>query len=225
MQQVIILVEGPTEEAFVKEVLRPYLQNYKVWLTPTIVNTKIVKEGKNFKGGSVYFGKVQRDLTRILKDTSVYVTTFFDFYRLGTDFPMFNQMPINSIIYERIAFLEAAFEKAINNTCFKAYIQPHEFEALLFADVIGFESNFNDEPSFIDGIRRIIQKFPNPEEINEGATTAPSKRIEKLKPNYEKIFHGNMIALDNGIDVLLLKCPHFSVWIEWLKNLPKSNMA
>ena len=221
MQQVIILVEGATEEAFVKEVLRPYLQNHNVWITPTIVNTKIVKEGKNFKGGSVYFGKVQRDLMRILKDTSIYVTTFFDFYRLGTDFPQFNNMPLNSIIYGRIAFLETAFEKVINNGRFKAYIQPHEFEALLFADLIGFESNFKDEPAFIDGIRQIVQEFPNPEEINEGATTAPSKRIEKLKPNFEKIFHGNMIALDNGIEILLLKCPHFATWIEWLKNLHK----
>lgn len=219
MNQVIILVEGPTEETFVKEVVRPYFQGHNVWVTPTIINTKIVKDGKNFKGGAVTFGKSARDLQRILKDSSVYVTTFFDFYRLGTDFPQQHQMPQNVPIYERVAFLENAFEKGINNPRFKAYIQPHEFEALLFADISGFENNFSDEPAFIEGISCIIQAFPNPEEINDGATTAPSKRIETLKPKYEKIFHGNMIALENGIDVLLLKCPHFASWVQWIINL------
>lgn len=220
MNQVIALVEGPTEEGFVKEILRPYLQRYNVWITPTIINTKIVKDGKNFKGGSVYFGKVQRDLQRILKDNSIYVTTFFDFYRLGTDFPQYDQLPQNGHIYERIVFLEKALEREFNNTRFKAYIQPYEFEALLFADLTGFENNFSDEPVFINGVRDIIQAYPNPEEINEGATTAPSKRLESLKPNYEKIFHGNMIALENGIEIMLSKCPHFSEWVEFLKNLP-----
>ncbi len=222
MNQVIVLVEGATEEAFVKEVLRPYLQHHTVWITPTIINTKIVKDGKNFKGGSVYFGKVHRDLQRLLKDNSIHVTTFFDFYRLGTDFPRQIEMPTTGHVYDRITFLEKAFEQAINNNRFKAYIQPYEFEALLFADLTGFENNFADESAFIEGINQIIRAFPNPEEINEGLTTAPSKRIETLKPNFEKIFHGNMIALENGIEVLLLKCPHFAAWVEWLKNLSKS---
>ncbi len=221
MNQVIILVEGPTEEGFVKEVLRPFLQRYNVWITPTIINTKIVKDGKNFKGGSVYFGKVQRDLLRILKDSSVQVTTFFDFYRLGTDFPQYTQIPQNCHVYERVIFLENALEKTLNNARFKAYIQPYEFEALLFADLSGFEANFSDEPTFVESIKHIIQDYPNPEEINDGTATAPSKRLENLKPNYEKIFHGNMIALENGIEILLEKCPHFAAWVEWLKNLPK----
>jgi hypothetical protein len=219
MNQVIILVEGPTEETFVKEVLRPYLQKHNVWVTPTIINSKIDKYVTNYKGGSVTFGKAQRDLQRLLKDNSIYVTTFFDFYRLGTDFPQQKEMPINVDIYDRLTFLENAFEKGINHPRFKAYIQPYEFEALLFADINGFQNNFSDEPKFIDAINRIIQAFPNPEEINNGATTAPSKRIESLKPNYEKIFHGNMIALDNGIEVLILKCPHFAAWIQWFIHI------
>ena len=160
-------------------------------------------------------------MQRLLKDNSIHVTTFFDFYRLGTDFPKQNEMPVNRHVYERIEFLENAFEEAMNNRRFKAYIQPYEFEALLFADLTGFENSFSDEPIFIEGINHIIQEYPNPEEINEGTTTAPSKRIKRLKPNYEKIFHGNMIALENGIDILLVKCPHFAAWVDWLKKLPK----
>ena len=51
MQKMLVLVEGQTEEKFVKEVLTPHLHNYGKYLIPTIVNTKKVKSGSNFKGG------------------------------------------------------------------------------------------------------------------------------------------------------------------------------
>jgi Domain of unknown function (DUF4276) len=218
--QVVILVEGQTEEAFVKELLCPYLQHSGVWIEPKIIVTKIVKSGANFKGGSVSFGKAQRDLTILLKDKSIYVTTFFDFYGLKNDFPSFTDMPNREhSIYTRIKFLEKACEKAINNARFKAYFQPYEFEALLFASIDGFKNNFPSDTDFIKGIERIQIAYPNPEKINDQPTTAPSKRIVQLKANYEKIFHGNMIALENGMDVLIEKCPHFAEWVNWLKGL------
>lgn len=218
--QVVVLVEGQTEEAFVKELLCPYLQNFSVWIEPKIIVTKIVKSGSNFKGGSVSFGKAQRDLTILLKDKSIYVTTFFDFYGLKSDFPNFMDMPNRQhSIYKRIDFLEKACEKEIDNVRFKAYFQPYEFEALLFASINGFKNNFPSETDFIKGIERILMDYPNPEEINDQPTTPPSKRILQLKSNYEKIFHGNMIALENGMEILMEKCPHFAEWVEWLKSL------
>jgi hypothetical protein len=51
MGKVLILVEGQTEEKFVKEVLNPHLNNYGKYLIPTLLRTKIVKSGPNFKGG------------------------------------------------------------------------------------------------------------------------------------------------------------------------------
>lgn len=218
--QVVVLVEGQTEEVFAKEVLQPYLSEHNIWIEPTIINTKIVKNAPNFKGGSVYYGKVKRDLERILKDKSIWTTTFFDFYRLGEDFPQSAKIKkIGSTNLQKVISLERAFEQAINNPRFKAYIQIHEFEALLFSSLKGFEINFADDPDFIRGVSQIIGQYQNPEEINDNPTTAPSKRLEALKPGYDKIFYGNTIALDNGIDVMLEKCPHFAKWIEWMTSL------
>ena len=59
MKQILILVEGQTEETFVKEVLNPYLNQYDRHLSPTIINTKIVKGGKNHKGGIDNYGQLR----------------------------------------------------------------------------------------------------------------------------------------------------------------------
>ena len=88
MRKVLVLVEGQTEEKFVKEVLNPHLNNYGKYLIPTLVNTKIVKSGPNFKGGIISYTQVRRDLMRLLGDTSALrVTTMFDLYGLPGEFP------------------------------------------------------------------------------------------------------------------------------------------
>jgi len=68
--RVFILVEGQTEERFVKDVLAPNLQTQKIFLIPTILATKRVKDGPNFKGGITSFGKIERDLRRLLASAS-----------------------------------------------------------------------------------------------------------------------------------------------------------
>jgi len=79
-----------------------------------------------------------------------------------------------------------------------------------------------DDPKFIENVETIIKEYPNPEEINDNPQTAPSKRLLKIKSGYDKIFHGNMIALDNGIELPIEKCPHFSAWVRWMKSLVHS---
>ena len=54
--------------------------------------------------------------------------------------------------------------------------------------------------------------------INEGRATAPSKRLERLIPGYEKVLYGSMIALENGFQVILDKCPRFQNWIQLLED-------
>jgi len=108
---IVILVEGQTEETFIKEVLAPHLISFNVTTTSTIINTKIVNNGPNFKGGAVSYGKASRDLRKLLTDTSIYVTTFFDYYRSATDFPkMAEAKSGDKTIYQRIEILENAFD-------------------------------------------------------------------------------------------------------------------
>jgi hypothetical protein len=61
----------------------------------------------------------------------------------------------------------------------------------------------------------------NPEEIDDGATTAPSKRIIKLIPEYEhrKASAGPIIAEKIGLRRIRERCPHFDEWIKKMERL------
>ena len=59
------------------------------------------------------------------------------------------------------------------------------------------------------------------EEINEGAHTAPSKRIIRHLPAYErsKVRVGAPAAAAIGLPALRAKCPHFDDWLTRLEKL------
>lgn len=219
MKQILILVEGQTEEEFIKQVLNPYLNNYGKHLNPTIINTKIVKGGKNFKGGLDNYGQVKRDLVKLVKSNTLTVTTFIDFYALPSDFSGYSDDVKVKNSLERVLYLEQKLYEDIGQTNFVPYIQLHEFEALLFISMQGFNYCFGNDMIKIRDFEQILSQFPNPEDINDNPLTAPSKRILKIIPNYQKPFQGGMIALENGIEGILKKCPHFATWVEKLLAL------
>ena len=65
-ERVLILVEGQTEERFVKDVLGPAFFDRKLFFHPTILITKRVKDGPNFKGGVTNFARFRNDAQRLL---------------------------------------------------------------------------------------------------------------------------------------------------------------
>ncbi len=62
----------------------------------------------------------------------------------------------------------------------------------------------------------------NPELINDGKFTAPSKRIIKEIPEYDKVNAGPLIVEKIGLDVLRRGCPHFNEWLTKLEDLSGS---
>ena len=66
------------------------------------------------------------------------------------------------------------------------------------------------------GLERIFNAFNNPEDIDDGRETAPSKRILSIIPDYEKVVFGNIIALEIGLSTMLTKCPRFNYWLTRL---------
>jgi hypothetical protein len=120
---------------------------------------------------------------------------------------------------QKIEILENGLIKDINHPNFIPYIQKFEFEALLFSNNQGFSRMYN-EPSIANATQAIIDQYNNPEEINNHPNTAPSKRIQKILEaqgmTYNKIFEGNLIALEIGIHTILEKCPRFRTWVEKL---------
>jgi len=63
--QLLILVEGQTEERFVADVLREHLSAHSVYATSTILTTKLVKVGPRFKGGVMSWNQIKRDLIKV----------------------------------------------------------------------------------------------------------------------------------------------------------------
>ena len=82
------------------------------------------------------------------------------------------------------------------------YVQRYEFEGLLFSDVSAFQSLPPVSPDVVDELKNIRLRYQTPEDINDGATSAPSKRIGRLLPWYKKAIDGPIVAQNIG----LLRC-------------------
>lgn len=212
MGRILILVEGQTEERFVKDILNPVFNRGELFLIPTIITTKVVKTGPNFKGGVNSYNNVKKDMKMLLQDSDVLaVTTMIDYYGLPSDFPSWSN---SGTCYDRVKAAEYAFAQDINHEKFIPFMQLHEFEGLLFSvpDIIS-DTIDRSKKSAIQAIRA---KFSSPEEINQGEKTHPSKRLLDLFPNYRKPLYGSLIAHRIGLDIVRENCPHFNEWLSRL---------
>ena len=222
-----IVAEGETEEGFVKNVLRPHLRRHGVYARPILIPLKAHSRARTHRGGLVSYDPartfVQRKLTH---DTSAYTTTLFDYYGLPDNFPGLGDAdcPPPTQIMDRVAYLEDAFAGDLGETRrFLPYFQLHEFEALLFSDVETLNAELraltNQGPSYLPKLRGIVRQFNTPEHINDSSETAPSKRLLRMCPQYEKIPFGELIAESIGLDTMRTACPHFDNWLSRIEGL------
>ena len=214
MKPLYILVEGQTEEEFVKEVLRPYFAEKQIHeVTPIKISTKA-----GFKGGFVKYGHLKRDANNLLKQRSdILVSSFVDYFRIPNDVPNYEKCLEIHSIDNRIECLENAIKNDVNNERFYPYIQKHEFEAVLFSNNKGFDSYYDSKIG--KQTAKIISKYINPEEINDSPQSSPSNRLKVIVPQYNKVLSGNIIALEVGIENIIEKCPRFAQWIDILVGL------
>jgi len=223
--RVDIVVEGQTEASFVNKVLCPYFYTRDINLIPRTVLTKADKKhGKQHKGGLGNYQKPKNDIEmclRAAKVNALYVSTMFDFYRLPNDFPGYNEAMRLPDPYEKVAILEKSIKEDLcrNSPVFIPYLSLHEFEALLFSNVDIIDKHFFDKNT--ESLKTAVSEEENPELINGGDETAPSKRIIKCVRRYEKtkVSDGVEIARKIGLNVLREKCKHFNEWITKLDSL------
>src|SRR5262249_34587243 len=118
-----------------------------------------------------------------------------------------------------IAVLETAFQTEMRDLRFFPYIQLHEFEALLYCDLSQLQLRIPNSETAIGALSEDVAGLA-PEEINEGATTAPSKRIIRHLPIYErtKVRIGAPAAAAIGLPALRERCPHFDSWVRGLEG-------
>jgi hypothetical protein len=212
-----VLVEGQTEETFVKKILVPEFWQRGLHFTPVILKTKRVPGRGHFRGGILPYSKVTADVRRLLNDRSaVCITTMLDLYGLPEDFPgnVQGERGVNKALV-----LERAFGDDVGDPRFLPYLQVHEFEALLFSDPIKFGVAF--PPHVPNRVSAVAQDFASPEDINETPDGAPSKRIASIvgSSHYQKPFHGSLIASEISLGTIRSKCPHFDHWMTQLEHL------
>jgi hypothetical protein len=218
MNKVHVLVEGQTEETFVRDVLYPHFEPKGLYLNSKLVTTKRTKVGPDFKGGVTNYQKVKNDLLRLLGDTSaIAVSTMIDYYGLPHDFPGKNSLT-GGTCFDRVNYLEDSFERDIDNQKFIPYLSLHEYEAMLFVSPGEMGKVFPDN-NIENDLSAIASSFTTPEEINEGSETHPSARICKLVAGYQKRLHGPMIAARIGLQEIRVRCKHFDSWLRKLENL------
>lgn len=210
-----ILVEGATEREFVSNVIYPYLLDRGI----SNVRTITIETSPGYKGGDVrYLARFKPYIQKLLSGKEdLIVTSFIDFYRLRNDFPNYDRIKTLRTTEEKVSLIEQGCLEDVQDDRFIPYIQLHEFEGLLFSSPNGFNELFPDlPPSNRKELLATIEQFPNPEMINDRPEFAPSKRLEKLIPHYQKPLYGSMIALENGISSIIEKCPRFNNWIQTL---------
>jgi hypothetical protein len=142
-------------------------------------------------------------------------------YALPDDFPGKAENirnPADPTLY--VNELQKAFEEDIGYYRFMAYLQLHEYETMLFADLDAFA--FEDCKNQIEQLKEIAASEPSIEHINDGKETAPSKRIISVFPEYEgrKSTAGPDIAEYIGVEKICAKCPHVARWLDRLKTIP-----
>ena len=213
MKRLYIVVEGQSEQEFIKSTLSPYLAGKGIFsVTPILIKTS-----KHGRGGHVNATHLTNTINGLLKetqDTQIIVTTFIDLFRIPTNMPGYDnaQLLSNSIV--QVEYLEGCLAEAIGDRRFYPYIQRHEFEALVFSSNIGFEKYFTEDQASRTEV--IVNSFNNPEDINSSPESSPSKRILAIVPDYDKVLFGNLLALEIGIDVILSRCPRFATWVSEL---------
>ena len=228
MRKIYIICEGQTEAEFVKSILRSYFLENGTIVFPITLSTS-QPTNQSYKGGAMSFDRYKKGIVAYLqKKDNCIVTSMIDFYKLSTDFPAYDDSKKITDKYKRVEFLENAIKEEIGKKIdiyrFLPHIQLHEFESILFSDIKGFKVIYkaiNIDLNELKEIEDIINEFKNPELINDGNDTAPSKRLIRIIKKYDKVEYGTMIAGKIGIETIMSKCQHFREWIEKLIEMSK----
>ncbi len=222
MSRVYAIVEGATEESFVKGPLAEVLSLRQVYITPIILGIP------GQKGGRTSYVRVEKDILRQLKqDQRSYCTTMIDYYGLGAGFPG-SPAPAHFTNIQRVEHIERAVKDDI---CRKIpdfrpdvrlipYLSLHEYEGLLFSDPDAFAQAIG-QSHLAYRFHGVRNDFPTPEDINNDPQTAPSKRVVDIYGAYRKVIEGTLAARGVGIRKCEESAPLFRDWLQQLEALPE----
>ena len=201
MIRVAILVEGQTEEEFVKRILASHLCHDGVFVT-----------GHNL-GGGVGVHRIAREMRAFCRSYDV-VTSLVDYY----GFKGKKEATVEEL--EQRICTEVEDRMPCGGRCkIYPYVQRHEFEGLLFSNVEAFQNMPSVTPTVVQRLKRIRGRFATPEDINDSDASAPSKRVKKVIPTYQKVVDGVNLAECITLAKIRQECKRFDAWMACLEKL------
>lgn len=190
-----------------------------------------VLSGKSRKiSGVRRWPPVRNDILRTLKEGR-YCTTMFDLYGMPHDWPgraTAGALPWNErsvhVEGQILADVTAQLGSEYDAQRFVPYVQLHEFESLVFADTTILAEataplSSRSAQSLATRLQAIVIEAGQPEAIDDGYETCPSRRIADLVPGYRKAAMGTIVAQRIGLGVLRGRCTHFATWLAKLEAL------
>lgn len=222
MKKIFVVTEGQSETNFVNKVMAPYFANRCILIPNTVITKTDSRQGKMHKGGVSNYAQIRNTLCKTLasssKNKDSYVTTMFDFYRLPTDVPGVAEAEKINNPYEKVEFIERKIQEKekYDKKFFFPYLEFHEFEAMLFSDITKLEEAYFDYD--LTALKECAKNQSNPELINNGAETAPSKRIISCIKCFDKANVGVDVLGQIGMETIVEKCSHFAEWIRQIEE-------
>lgn len=213
--QVVILVEGQTEEAFIQRVLQPYVGS-EVFLQAVIVHTSRAADGSAHRGGGAW-----RNYDRMLRDLLgqrhwTMITTLIDFYGYPPGAPACSCRAG----HDPVACAESR-EAAIRDSLprdprFVPFLMLHEFEAMVLAVGAINGSVLGDSKAGTAFRASVAEHNGNAELVNDRPKTAPSKRVAAELSDYRKV-RDSVEVLQGQLPAALAAMPRLSSWVGLLR--------
>jgi Domain of unknown function (DUF4276) len=210
MSDLIVICEGQTEESFCNDILKPYFAAQG----KSIEFPLILHSG----GGIVPWRFLRAQIeTHHLTSPNASITTFIDYYGMLTkhQFPNWAPSLLEGNKNNRMAILEQGMRDDLSapvQAKFVPYIQLHEYEALVLSDYTVFGQYYSAKKLNAAGLAAICA-LP-PETVNDGVTSAPSKRLESNIRGYDKVTDGVELAKMIGLPTIRGRCPRFDGWLQ-----------
>jgi hypothetical protein len=221
-KRLMIYCEGQTEEFLVSRLIRNHLSHHGVCVERP-VSAATTRRPDGGRGGFVNWDAIRFDLTTQFAgdpDPNLRFTTLFDTYAMpkrvlalaGFTGPITTPPDIETV--------EQAIERDLAEPRFKAYLQRHEIEALVLADLDALGRVFHRDDAGVAALRAEIANFSNPEDINHGPATHPSARLATKIPSYGalKASHAFWVLAEAGLEKVRARCKRFNKWIEHWEN-------
>jgi Domain of unknown function (DUF4276) len=223
MKKLFIVVEGETEERFLRKVF------YNAFITQGIhieAQQWLTNRKLGIGGGGNNFDLIENHLRRLMAkyqhDKDVFISVMVDLYAFpkGGNTVYDDEVSRQQNGKNKALLLQDKMKNRLQYQNFIPYVQLHEYEALLLSKPDALLTFYTDKTKEIESLKAEINGI-HPEEINETPQGAPSKRIIKYLPRYEKQKTTAGVSTAEKIGLLFLRenCSHFNDWVKKLESI------